>query len=35
MLQPVTAAYTVNKGIANEGNKADIAVYVGINPNVL
>lgn len=35
MLQPVTAAYTVNKGIANEGNKADIAVYVGINPNIL
>jgi len=35
-LQPVTAAYTVNKfGSAANGSKADIAVYVGINPNVL
>ena len=34
-LQPVTAAYTVNKNMVNEGNRADIAVYVGINPNIL
>lgn len=35
-LQPITVAYTVNKGGSEaDGSKADIAVYVGINPNVL
>jgi len=34
-LQPVTATYTVNKKSNNENNIANIAVYVGINPNIM
>lgn len=35
-LQPITAAYTLNKNGCNaSGGQADIVVYVGINPNVL
>ena len=35
MSQRELAEEVQNNSIVNEGNRADIAVYVGINPNVL